>query len=186
MGAGISGPGAAHPPQRDRPNTATPSWRPAPPWAARGTCSASLLRGVRSDSDPHTLGHEFRPRRREHASAGAAEILGHRRDTAAECGIDCRIRVRSRVPGTRWSSPQARWNAAVEHTDTGERTVLTCATGCAARAATTAATRAAPRTLRDGTASQAPAGAAAHVTVLQHPPTSCRWPPGSAAPGSAP
>jgi monooxygenase len=124
VGAGISGIGAAYYLQRDHPQ------RSYAILEARGELGGTwdLFRfpGIRSDSDLHTFGYEFKPWRDEDAIAGGDKILDYLRETAAEHGIDRHIRFRTRVLTASWSSRDARWSVQVEQTDTGERTTLTC------------------------------------------------------------
>jgi cation diffusion facilitator CzcD-associated flavoprotein CzcO len=81
---------------------------------------------VRSDSDLHTFGYEFRPWRSDVAIADGDSILAYLRETAAEYGIDRNIRYRTKVTSASWSSPDARWTVSVEDADTGSRSTLTC------------------------------------------------------------
>ncbi|KUO16479.1 flavin-containing monooxygenase [Streptomyces dysideae] len=123
IGAGLSGIGAAHHLQ-----SAFPYRRYAileARDALGGTWDLFRYPGIRSDSDLHTFGYEFKPWRDEQSIASADKILAYLRDTAAEHGIDRRIRYRSKVVAASWSSPDARWTVEVERTDTGTRQTLT-------------------------------------------------------------
>jgi monooxygenase len=124
VGAGISGIGAAYYLRRDHPR------RGYAILEARGACGGTwdLFRypGIRSDSDLHTFGYEFRPWRSENAIADGSEILGYLRETAAAYGIDREIRYHRRVVAASWSSSTAQWTVVAEHTDTLERSVVTC------------------------------------------------------------
>ncbi|WP_019349248.1 flavin-containing monooxygenase, partial [Mycolicibacterium conceptionense] len=73
--------------------------------------------GIRSDSDLHTFGYEFKPWRDEHAIATADKILAYLRETAAENGIDHHIRLRHKVLAAAWDSARAAWTVDVERTD---------------------------------------------------------------------
>ncbi|HET9018737.1 MAG TPA: NAD(P)/FAD-dependent oxidoreductase, partial [Acetobacteraceae bacterium] len=79
-----------------------------------------------SDSDMYTLGYAFRPWREAKAIADGPSILRYIRDTAAEYGIDRKIRFRHRVRRVAWSSQDARWTVEAERTDTGGTVRLTC------------------------------------------------------------
>lgn len=92
--------------------------------ASGGTWDLFRYPGVRSDSDLHTFGYEFKPWREQEAIADAAQILTYLRETAAEHGIDRRIRYHHKVIRASWSSDAARWFVEVERTDTGERLQL--------------------------------------------------------------
>ena len=124
IGAGIAGIGAAYYLQRDQPGRSFAILEAR--GASGGTWDLFRYPGVRSDSDLHTFGYEFRPWREREALAPAGKILSYLRDTAAEYGIDRHIRYHRRVLAAAWSTPEARWTVDVEHTDTGERSTLTC------------------------------------------------------------
>ncbi|WP_448639180.1 flavin-containing monooxygenase [Geodermatophilus sp. URMC 63] len=123
VGAGISGIGAAYYLQRDHPQ------RSFALLEARGTSGGTwdLFRypGIRSDSDLHTFGYEFKPWRDRQSIADAPRILSYLRETVTENGLEERIRHHRKVVGVSWSSAEARWAVDVEHTDTGERSTLT-------------------------------------------------------------
>jgi monooxygenase len=124
VGAGISGIGAAYYLQREHPQRSYMilEARDAP----GGTWDLFRYPGIRSDSDLLTFGYEFKPWRDEQSIASADKILGYLRETAAEHGIDRKIRFNSKVVGASWSSQDARWTVEVHRSDTGERTTLTC------------------------------------------------------------
>jgi monooxygenase len=124
VGAGISGIGAAYYLQRDHPQRSVALLEARA--ATGGTWDLFRYPGIRSDSDLHTFGYEFAPWRDERSIAGADRILAYLRETAAEHGIDRRVRFNRKVVAASWSSAEARWTVEVEHTDTGERTALTC------------------------------------------------------------
>jgi len=124
IGAGISGIGAAYYLQRDQPNRSYLILEAR--GASGGTWDLFRYPGVRSDSDLHTFGYQFRPWRSNRAIADAGSILAYVRETAAEYGIDRRIRYHCKVHSAAWSTADARWTVEVEHTDTGERSVIRC------------------------------------------------------------
>jgi monooxygenase len=123
VGAGISGIGAAYYLQRDHPQRSYAILEAR--GASGGTWDLFRFPGVRSDSDLHTFGYEFRPWRSDTAIADGGSILTYLRETAAEYGIDRHIRYRTRVVAASWSSDDARWTVTVEDADTG-RSTLTC------------------------------------------------------------
>ncbi len=84
-----------------------------------GTWDLFRYPGIRSDSDMFTLGYSFRPWTERKAIADGPRILNYVRETAAENGIDKKIRFHHRVKRAAWSSPQARWTVEAERT-TGE------------------------------------------------------------------
>jgi monooxygenase len=91
-----------------------------------GTWDLFRYPGVRSDSDMHTLGYSFQPWRGAKAIADGPSILEYVRETAAEHGVDRRVRFRHRVRRASWSSAEARWTVEAERTDTGDAVRLTC------------------------------------------------------------
>ena len=124
VGAGISGIGAAYYLQREHPQRSYAILEAR--GATGGTWDLFRYPGIRSDSDLHTFGYEFKPWRDEQSIADADRILAYLRETAAEHGIDREVRFHSRVVAASWSSGDARWTVAVENTGTGERTAITC------------------------------------------------------------
>lgn len=93
--------------------------------ASGGTWDLFRYPGIRSDSDLHTFGYEFKPWRDEESIASAPRILRYVRETATEHGLDAHIRYHHRVVGAAWSTGEARWSVDVERADTGERVQLT-------------------------------------------------------------
>ena len=92
--------------------------------AIGGTWDLFRYPGLRSDSDLYTLGFSFRPWTGDKAIADGASILTYVRETAAEFGIDKRIRFGHRAVSASWNSNDALWTVDVE-TATGV-TRLTC------------------------------------------------------------
>ncbi len=92
--------------------------------ATGGTWDLFRYPGVRSDSDMYTLGYRFRPWRQPKSIADGPAILKYLRETAAEHGIDRRIRFRHRVTGAAWSSTDAKWTVEAEHD--GKPVTFTC------------------------------------------------------------
>lgn len=119
VGAGISGIAAAYYLQKHHPQ------RSYTVLEARevlgGTWDLFRYPGIRSDSDLHTFGYEFKPWRDGDAIASGDKILNYLAETVTENGIDARIRFQHSVLSADWSSAQARWIVDVERTDTGER-----------------------------------------------------------------
>jgi monooxygenase len=100
--------------------------------AIGGTWDLFRYPGIRSDSDLHTFGYEFKPWTSENAIAGGEEILAYLRETVTENDLAPHIRLSHRVVGAEWSSEQARWTVRVQLTDTGEEIELTCGWLCSA------------------------------------------------------
>ncbi|MDQ2635803.1 MAG: NAD(P)/FAD-dependent oxidoreductase, partial [Actinomycetota bacterium] len=118
VGAGISGIGAAYYLQQDHPGRSYAILEAR--GASGGTWDLFRYPGIRSDSDLHTFGYEFKPWRDDDAIASAGKILAYLRETAAENGIDEQIRFHHKVLAAAWSSAEARWTVDVEHAQTGE------------------------------------------------------------------
>jgi monooxygenase len=123
VGAGLSGIGAGWYLQDKTP------WARWAIFEARdaigGTWDLFRYPGIRSDSDMYTLGYSFRPWPGEKTIADGPSILRYIEDTAAEYGMDEKIRVNHRIVSADWSTPEARWHVVAERTDTGERIELT-------------------------------------------------------------
>jgi cation diffusion facilitator CzcD-associated flavoprotein CzcO len=124
VGAGVSGIGVAYYLQRDHPGRSYVILEAR--GASGGTWDLFRYPGVRSDSDLHTFGYEFRPWRSDVAIADAGSILAYLRETAAEYGIDRKIRYGTKVVAASWSSSDARWTIRVEDAGTRSPSVLSC------------------------------------------------------------
>ncbi len=124
VGAGVSGIGAAYYLQRDHPERSYAILEARD--SSGGTWDLFRFPGIRSDSDLHTFGFEFRPWRSDVAIADGDSILAYLRETAAEYGIDRHIRYRTRAVTASWSSDDARWTVTTENTETGEQGAITC------------------------------------------------------------
>jgi len=122
VGAGISGIGVGYHLQRDCPNKSFIILEARD--AIGGTWDLFRYPGIRSDSDMHTLGFRFRPWRGEKAIADGPSILAYLKETAAEYGLDKKIRFKHRVTRAEWSSAEARWT--VDLTTPEGPTTLTC------------------------------------------------------------
>ncbi|MDG6101731.1 NAD(P)/FAD-dependent oxidoreductase [Dactylosporangium aurantiacum] len=119
VGAGISGIGAGRYLRTQLPGTSFAILEARA--ASGGTWDLFRYPGIRSDSDLHTFGYEFKPWRDEESIATAPRILVYLRETATENGLDAHIRYHHRVVSASWSSAEARWSVEVERADTGER-----------------------------------------------------------------
>lgn len=132
VGAGISGIGAGRYLRTEHPAKSFAILEAR--GASGGTWDLFRYPGVRSDSDLHTFGYEFKPWRDRQSIADAPRILDYLRETAAENGLDAHIRYHHRLVAASWSSEAARWLVDVERADTGERVRLSagwlfCASG---------------------------------------------------------
>ena len=97
VGAGISGIGAAYHLQRQCPDRRYLIVEGRA--AMGGTWDLFRYPGVRSDSDMQTLGYAFRPWRGRSSIAAGEDILEYLHATAAEHGIDDKIRYGHWVSG---------------------------------------------------------------------------------------
>ena len=122
VGAGISGIGAGRYLTTELPATSFAVLEARA--ASGGTWDLFRYPGIRSDSDLHTFGYEFKPWRDEQSIADAPRILAYLRETITENGLDASIRYSHRVLAASWSTADARWTVDVERTDTGERLQL--------------------------------------------------------------
>jgi len=114
IGAGLSGIGAACRLQLECPDRSYVVLEARD--AIGGTWDLFRYPGIRSDSDMFTLSYPFRPWRDPKAIADGPAILDYVRETAAEYGVDQRIRFRTRVVAADWSSADARWTLTLEET----------------------------------------------------------------------
>jgi monooxygenase len=123
VGAGLSGVGAGYHLQ-----TAAPQKSYAILEARDrigGTWDLFRYPGIRSDSDMYTLGYSFKPWTSDKSIADGPDILDYVKETAAENGIDRKIRFNHRVVRAEWSTPDQRWTVTVERTDTDETLKMT-------------------------------------------------------------
>lgn len=122
VGAGLSGVGAAAHLERECPGKRYLILEGRERMG--GTWDLFRYPGIRSDSDMHTLGYDFKPWRAEKAIADGSAILDYIRETAAEHDIDSHIRYGHRVTKAAWSSAEAAWTIEAEKADTGEMVVV--------------------------------------------------------------
>ena len=123
VGAGISGIGAAFHLQRDCPGKSYAILESKE--AIGGTWDLFRYPGIRSDSDMHTLGYNFKPWTAAESIADGDAILDYVRETASENGIDRHIRFGHKATSASWSTPDSRWTVEATHTD-GEKVTITC------------------------------------------------------------
>lgn len=112
VGAGLSGIGAGYHLQANCPNKTYAILEGRE--AIGGTWDIFRYPGIRSDSDMYTLGYSFKPWREAKAIADGPSIRKYVRDTAAENGIDKKIRYRHMVKRANWSTPDSRWTVEAE------------------------------------------------------------------------
>ncbi|MGW0162584.1 flavin-containing monooxygenase [Mycobacterium sp. NPDC003323] len=87
-----------------------------------GTWDLFRYPGIRSDSDLHTFGYEFKPWKDRAAIAEAPKILDYLRETVQENDLGGLIRLGHCVQRSEWSSADARWTIEVRTAD-GHRRV---------------------------------------------------------------
>ncbi len=124
VGAGISGIGAAYHLKTRLPGKTFAVLEARE--AIGGTWDLFRYPGIRSDSDLHTFGYEFKPWTSDNSIAGAEEILSYLRETVAENGLAEHMRFGHSVRSAEWSSADARWTVRGEHAASGEPFELTC------------------------------------------------------------
>jgi len=89
-----------------------------------GTWDLYRYPGIRSDSDMHTLGYEFKPWVAEKAIADGPSILEYVNETADEYGVREHILFHRKLVHASWSTGDARWTLDVERTDGAGREQL--------------------------------------------------------------
>src|SRR5215468_11288422 len=117
VGAGISGVGAAVHLQMRCPGKTFAALEGRD--AIGGTWDLFRYPGVRSDSDMHTLGYNFKPWRDAKAIADGPAILRYVQETAAENDVDRHIRYGLRATKASWSTENATWTVEAQRA-TGE------------------------------------------------------------------
>jgi monooxygenase len=118
VGAGLSGVGAGYHLQHNCPAKSFVILEARD--CIGGTWDLFRYPGIRSDSDMFTMGYSFKPWIEPKAIADGPRILNYVRETAAENGIDKKIRFNHRVKRASWSTPDARWTVEAERSGGGE------------------------------------------------------------------
>src|SRR5258707_7232363 len=118
VGAGLSGIGAGYHLQRNCPAKRFVILEGRA--CIGGTWDLFRYPGIRSDSDMLTMAYSFKPWREPKAIADGPQILNYVRETAAENGIDKKIRFNHRVKRASWSSQDARWTVEAERSGAAE------------------------------------------------------------------
>jgi len=124
VGAGLSGVGAAYHLQDMCPDKSYVILEGRD--AMGGTWDLFRYPGIRSDSDMHTLGYNFKPWRESKAIADGPSILSYIRETAAENDIEKNIRYGQLVKKASWSSSEAAWTIEAQCERSGETVVTRC------------------------------------------------------------
>jgi monooxygenase len=124
IGAGLSGVGAAYHLQEKCPNKRYVILEGRK--ALGGTWDLFRFPGIRSDSDMHTLGYNFKPWREAKAIADGPSILNYIRETAVENSISEHIRFGHLVKRASWSSDDATWSIEAQKKNSDETVVIRC------------------------------------------------------------
>jgi cation diffusion facilitator CzcD-associated flavoprotein CzcO len=117
VGAGLSGVGAGVHLHEKCPNKSYAILEGRP--SMGGTWDLFRYPGVRSDSDMHTLGYNFKPWRDAKSIADGPSILSYVRETAAEYGVDQKIRYNHLVKSAAWDSATSTWTVTAERKGAG-------------------------------------------------------------------
>jgi cation diffusion facilitator CzcD-associated flavoprotein CzcO len=91
-----------------------------------GTWDLFRYPGIRSDSDLHTFGYEFKPWNRDNAIADGEEILAYLREMVAENGLEEHLHFGWTVTAADWSALNGRWTVRLQQPSTGNTTEITC------------------------------------------------------------
>ena len=92
--------------------------------AIGGTWDLFRYPGIRSDSDLHTFGYEFKPWTSDNAIADADEILNYLHEAIDEDGLAKRIYLQHKVIRANFDSGTARWTVTFERG--GQQWDITC------------------------------------------------------------
>jgi monooxygenase len=111
VGAGLSGIGAAYHLQQKCPNKTYTILEGRA--SLGGTWDLFKYPGIRSDSDMHTLGYNFKPWRQKKAIANGSDILSYIQETADENNITSHIQLNARVNKVSWSTQTQTWTLEV-------------------------------------------------------------------------
>ncbi|MEJ6536265.1 MAG: NAD(P)/FAD-dependent oxidoreductase [Mycobacterium sp.] len=122
VGAGISGLGLAHYLATTQPghSFAIADGRSA----IGGTWDLFRYPGIRSDSDLHTFGYEFKPWTADNAIADAHEILSYLQEVVDDDDLARRIHLQHKVIRADFSSRTAHWTVTLE--SAGKQWDVTC------------------------------------------------------------
>ena len=82
-----------------------------------GTWNLFKYPGIRSDSDMHTLGYEFKPWKAEKSIADGPSIMEYLRETVEEHDLRRHMRFGERVVRADWSTSTATWTVHTQRAD---------------------------------------------------------------------
>ncbi|MFN7056409.1 flavin-containing monooxygenase [Hyphomonas sp.] len=94
--------------------------------AIGGTWDLFRYPGIRSDSDMHTLGFNFKPWTEAKAIADGPSIRNYVNQTADEYGIRPNIRFDTKIVAADWSGADQVWRVTSENVKTGAQETTTC------------------------------------------------------------
>ena len=94
--------------------------------AIGGTWDLFRYPGIRSDSDMHTLGYNFKPWTDAKAIADGPSIRKYVNDTADQYGVRKHISFDTKIVAANWSSADQAWTVTSENTVTGAQEKTTC------------------------------------------------------------
>ena len=115
VGAGISGIGAACHLQRSCPNKTFAILESRK--QIGGTWDLFKYPGIRSDSDMHTLGFNFKPWTAAKSIADGPSIKSYLHETIAEHDLEQHIQLEQKVQRAEWSSQDTKWVVTTLHND---------------------------------------------------------------------
>lgn len=122
VGAGVSGIGAAHYVTKEMPQKSFALLEGRE--SIGGTWDLFRYPGIRSDSDLHTFGFEFKPWVDKQSIADADRIMQYLREAVDEDKINEHLRLQHKVTALNWSSSEQLWTAEIDRLDTGEHIQL--------------------------------------------------------------
>ena len=114
IGAGLSGIGAACHLKLSQPNKTYTILESRDRMG--GTWDLFRYPGIRSDSDMHTLGYNFKPWLKAQAIADGPAIRDYIRETADQYDVASSVQYQRKVTAASWDSATAKWTVTIEHT----------------------------------------------------------------------
>ena len=95
-----------------------------------GTWDLFKYPGIRSDSDMHTLGFEFKPWRAEKSIADGPAIMDYLNETVDQYDLRRHIRLQHKVISASWDTEGACWTVTAQRTDNGDVLRFACSYLC--------------------------------------------------------
>jgi len=89
-----------------------------------GTWDLFKYPGIRSDSDMHTLGFNFKPWKESKSIADGPAILKYVKETTHEYGLNEHIKFSHKLTNAQWSSHEAKWTLDVDNANS--QTQISC------------------------------------------------------------